>query len=64
MNDDFNTPSLLDLFDMAREVQSRLKGEDMTAADAIGVSHLRRFPACWDCWSGAGCFPAKRRAGG
>ncbi|EEI3887559.1 cysteine--tRNA ligase [Salmonella enterica] len=42
MNDDFNTPEAYSvLFDMAREV-NRLKGEDMTAANAM-ASHLRKI---------------------
>ncbi len=41
---------------MAREV-NRLKGEDMTAAVRWRLI-CGRFLACWDCWAGAGCFPA------
>ncbi len=58
MNDDFNTPEAYSvLFDMAREV-NRLKGEDMTTANAM-ASHLRKISGVLDCWAGAGCFPAK-----
>ncbi|MGI2260881.1 cysteine--tRNA ligase [Shewanella sp. GXUN23E] len=38
MNDDFNTPEAYSvLFDMVREI-NRLKGEDLTAASALGVA--------------------------
>jgi hypothetical protein len=49
------------LFDMAREV-NRLKTEDVAAANAM-AAHMRKLSGAGAAGAGAGCLPAKRRAG-